>query len=376
MHKVTFFPLGNADCCLIDLPGGQKILFDCAATRDPDNPDDKRCDLHQELRNDLDVAGRDYFDVVALTHLDCDHFARATEFFHLEHATKYQGDDRIKINVLWVPAAVITEKAPDDEEARVLQKEARHRFKKGAGIRVFSRPERLRRWCEENGIKLEERLDLVTDAGKLVPGFSLEQHGVEFFVHSPFAVRQDYATIEDRNGDAIIVQATFEVDGMETKVLLMADADHEVLADIVQVTKKKKNEARLEWDIAELPHHCSYLSLGPDKGLDETEPVDDVAWLYEEQGQEGAIIVSTSKPIPTKGSDEDQDACPPHRQAANYYKRVLAATDGEFVVTMEHPKQSAPEPVAIEIDHHGATLKVVARTAAFVATSRPAPRAG
>ena len=32
MHKVTFFPLGNADCCLIDLHGGQKILFDCAAT--------------------------------------------------------------------------------------------------------------------------------------------------------------------------------------------------------------------------------------------------------------------------------------------------------------------------------------------------------
>ena len=25
MHKLNFFPLGNADCCRIDLDGGQKI---------------------------------------------------------------------------------------------------------------------------------------------------------------------------------------------------------------------------------------------------------------------------------------------------------------------------------------------------------------
>lgn len=376
MPKLTLFPLGNADCCRIDLDGGEKILLDCAATLDPNDATDKRCDLHQELRDDLKAADRDYFDVVAFTHLDRDHFARSTEFFHLEHAKKYQGGGRIKMNVMWVPAAMITEDAPDDEEARVLQKEARHRFKQGAGIRVFSRPERLRKWCEQNGIKLEDRCGLITDAGKLVPEFSIEKHGVEFFVHSPFAVRQDAKTVEDRNGDAIIVQATFKVDGVETMALLMADADHEVLADIVRVTKSKGNQARLEWDIAKLPHHCSYLSLGPEKGVDKTAPVDEVAWLYEDQGRAGAIIVSTSKPIPVKGSKEDDDVQPPHRQAANYYKPVLAASDGEFVVTMEHPKVSAPKPVVIEIGSRGHTLKVTTTTAAYVATSRPAPRAG
>ena len=76
MHKINFFPLGNADCCRIDLDGGQKILFDCAATRDPDDDKDKRCDLHGVLRQDLDDADRNYFDVVAFTHLDRDHFAR------------------------------------------------------------------------------------------------------------------------------------------------------------------------------------------------------------------------------------------------------------------------------------------------------------
>jgi len=376
MPKLTLFPLGNADCCRIDLDGGEKILLDCAATLDVSDDTDKRCDLHQELRDDLKAANRNYFDVVAFTHLDRDHFARSTEFFYLEHAKKYQGDGRIKMNVMWVPAAMITEDAPDDEEARVLQREARHRFKQGAGIRVFSRPERLRKWCEQNGIKLEDRCGLITDAGKLVHEFSIEKHGVEFFVHSPFAVRQDANTVEDRNGDAIIVQATFKVDGVETKALLMADADHEVLADIVRVTKSKGNQARLEWDIAKLPHHCSYLSLGPDKGVDKTVPVAEVTWLYEVQGRAGAIIVSTSKPIPVKGSKEDDDVQPPHRQAANYYRPVLAASDGEFVVTMEHPKVSAPKPVVIEIGSRGATLKVAATTAAYVVTSRPAPRAG
>ena len=376
MHKLNFFPLGNADCCRIDLDGGRKILFDCAATQDPDDDDDKRCDLHRELRGDLDDADCDYFDVVAFTHLDRDHFARSTEFFYLEHAKKYQSGDRIKMNVMWVPAAVITEKAPDDEEARVLQKEARHRFKEGSHIRIFSRPERLRKWCEQNGIKLEDRLDLVTDAGQIVPEFSLQTHGVEFFVHSPFAVRQDDDTVEDRNGDGIVVQANFKIGDIEAKALLMADADHEVLTDIVAVTRKKGNEGRLEWDIAKLPHHCSYLSLYPDKGDDAMVPVDNVAWLYEDQGQEGGIIVSTSKPIPTKGSLEDKDVQPPHQQAANYYKSVIRASDGEFVVTMEHPKKNAPEPVVIEISSGGTTLKLVSAPAAYVMISRPAPRAG
>lgn len=376
MHKLNFFPLGNADCCRIDLDGGERILFDCAAMRDPDDAADKRCNLHQELRDDLDAAGRNYLDVVAFTHLDRDHFARSTEFFHLEHARKYQSGDRIKMTVMWVPAALITEQAPDDAEAKVLQKEARHRFKEGSGIRVFSRPERLRKWCEQNGIKLEDRTHLITDAGQSVPEFTLEDHGVEFFVHFPMAIRQDEKTVEDRNGDGIVMHATFQAGSRLTKVLLMADATHEVLTDIVTVTKAHENEDRLEWDVAKLPHHCSYGSLGPEKGKDKTTPVDEVAWLYEKQGQDGAVIVSSSKPIPAKGSAEDEDRQPPHRQAANYYRDALSGADGEFVVTMEHPNKSVPKPVVIEVGSSGATLKVVAMTGARIATSRPAPRAG
>ena len=50
MHTITFLPLGNADCCRIDLADGQKILFDYANTRSSDDPTDKRIDLAEELR--------------------------------------------------------------------------------------------------------------------------------------------------------------------------------------------------------------------------------------------------------------------------------------------------------------------------------------
>jgi len=144
----------------------------------------------------------------------------------------------------------------------------------------------------------------------------------------------------------------------------------------VNITRAKNNDHRLEWDISKLPHHCSYLSIGPDKGDDLTQPTDQVAWLCEKQVARGAIAVSTSKPTPIAGSAEDEDPQPPHRQAAGYYKGVVAAVDGQFVVTMEHPSIKAPEPLVIEIGGNKATLKKITRTASVVATSRSAPRAG
>jgi hypothetical protein len=137
MHKITFFPLGNADCCRIDTTAGKKFLFDYANRRNPEDESDKRIDLPTELWADLDGAKRDSYDVVAFTHLDDDHVDGAPEFFFLEHAEKYQKDKRAKIGEMWVPAAVIVEDRPDGD-AGVVQAEARYRLKQKKGIRNFS----------------------------------------------------------------------------------------------------------------------------------------------------------------------------------------------------------------------------------------------
>ncbi len=376
MHKVTFYPLGNADCYRVDLQNGKKILFDYANKRDPNNPYDLRCDLPQFLGQDLKDADRDYYDVVAFTHLDEDHYKGATEFFWLEHAYKYQDETRIKIKVMWVPAAVLTEESHDKEEARIIRQEARYRFRAGKGIRVFSRPERLRSWCDKAGIKLEDRLEIITDAGHIAPEFELTSDGVEFFVHSPFAKRMNDREVEDRNGDSLVLQAVFQVNRVQTTMLLTSDIDHEVITEIVEVTKdKKQRPERLQWDIIKIPHHCSYKSIGPDKGEDKTQAVQNVSWLYG-QGQKMGILIATSNPVPEKGTSEDKDNNPPHRQAANYYRDIKSRIKGQFLITMEEPKKSGPKPLVIEIDDTKATAKKPYTPAAAAITSIQAPRAG
>lgn len=377
MPKLTFYPLGNADTCLIDLANGKKLLFDYSDERNPNDPDDKRIDLPKALRDDLNAVKRDYYDLLAITHLDDDHTCKADEFFYLDNAKKYQGAGRIKIRELWVPANVITESRNNLEAgAQAIQAEARHRLEKGYGIQVFSRPAKLKKWLEDRGLTIESRSQFITDAGQVAPDFTLAVDGAEFFAHSPFAWRQDANTVIDRNGDSLVVQLTLEVSGVKTKVVFGSDVDHTALTDIVTITKLHENEARLEADIWKLPHHSSYLTLGPERGDDETEPVENVAWLFEDQLQRGGIIVSSSWPIPVAGSEEDESHQPPHRQAANYYKRIAGEKDGEYIVTMEYPRESAPRPLVIEVDYRKARVKRSQSVGAAALTPVSAPRAG
>ena len=151
MAKLTFYPIGNADCCLIELDNGRNLLIDYAHCRSGEDEDDLRIDLYTELHNALDSANRDNIDVVAFTHADEDHVRKTSEFFEFDHATKYQGDDRIKIKELWVPASFILE-AGLKNDAAVIQAEAKHRIIKNYGIRVFSRPALLEQWLKDNGM--------------------------------------------------------------------------------------------------------------------------------------------------------------------------------------------------------------------------------
>jgi hypothetical protein len=374
--KLTFHPLGNADCTRFDLADGKKMLVDYADMRNPDDPWDRRIDLPTELKSDLRAAKRDYYDVVLFTHLDDDHCCGSGDFFWLEHADKYQGEGRIKIREMWVPAAAILEDGVEDS-ARIIRQEARHRLKKGSGIRVFSRPTKLKEWLEKNGLTLESRAQLITDAGQLVPGFSTAgPERVEFFIHSPFGWRQDGNEVVDRNQDSVVFQATFLEGSRETRALFMSDINYESIDQIVQTSKRHKNEDRLRWGIFKLPHHCSYLSIGPDKGEDETKPTDDMKWLCEMQGQERCTLMSTSKSMPVKGSDEDKDVQPPHRQAGAYYRRVANAKDGAFKVTMDLPSSSKPKSSTIEITERGATLLSVSATVGAASVISTPARAG
>jgi hypothetical protein len=373
MHLVTIFNLGNADTSRIDLENDKKLLIDYANMRCSTDTKDKRTDLPAVLRADLKNAKRNDYDVVAFTHLDNDHTCGASEFFELLHAAKYQGPDRVKIKELWVPAAVIVEEGCEDE-TRILRQEARYRLKQGRGIRVFSGPGQLTDWLNKQGLTLADRQHLITDAGTLIPGFSLANDGVEFFVHSPYASRTEGGGLAamDRNSDALTFQATFQVGSQKTRMHFFSDIDWPVIKSIVEVTEYYKRPERLQWDLFKIAHHCSYLSLSNDKGKDITEPDPAIKRLFETYGLSRGRLISTSKPIPSK----DDDKQPPHRQAAAYYKAQAERLRGEFLVTMEYKSILYPEPIVIKIDQMGASISKLAAAGGAASGSVAPPRAG
>lgn len=378
---ITFYPVGNGDTSQIVLDNKRRILMDYRHQMAGEDPSIPAIDLNARLQLELKEAGRDYFDVVAFTHADEDHISGSTEFFELQYAQKYQGGDRIKIRQLWVPAAMLLEKADNGqqkEEFVVLRQEARHRLLEGKGILVFSKPAALMEWLKpklkERGEPETARDHLFVDAGKVAPGFSRNQDGVEFFCHSPFIKHCDEGDII-RNDAALIFNVRFDTGGSCYDYLAVGDATWEVLEDIVKTTHAHGNADRLAWDLFNIPHHCSYLALSDEKGSLETEPKPLVKDLLL-KGKRGAYAVSSSSPI-TDDREGRESVQPPHIQARKAYVKHLNLVGGrKFLVTMEEPNASKPEPLVFDVTAGGISwTKSVAIGAVGLAASRPA-RAG
>lgn len=381
IHTVTFYPVGNGDTTHIVLANGRRILFDFCHRKKGEDDKEPDIDLKKQLKEELDEAKTDFFDVVAFTHADLDHIQGSTEFFELEHAAKYQGDDRIKIQELWVPAAMLLEDGTNEQQSDefiILRQEARHRLLEGKGILVFSKPEALTSWLEpeleKRKLPKDARDHLFVDAGSLVDGFSLADDKVEFFCHSPFIEHCDTGDII-RNEASLVFNVRFEVDGAYYDYLEVGDATWESLEGIVNATKAHKNEDRLEWNLFNLPHHCSAYALSDDKGEKETTPKPLVQELLR-KGKQDAYVVSCSKPIPDSKDAYIQDL-PPHIQARKAYERYLDEVDGrEFLVTMEEPNANKPQPLVFEIGTGGVTWKKAAASGAAAMASFTPPRAG
>ena len=375
-HKIVFYPVGNGDTCQIILENGKRILMDYRHRKKTETGEGPEINLKAHLKKELKDAGRNSFDVVAFTHGDSDHIENSTEFFELTHAAKYQGEGRVKIDTLWVPAALVLENATNDQQSAefiIWRQEARYRLKQGTGIRVFSKPEKLKGWLEDNGLTLESRRHLITDAGKIAPDLSLDADGVEFFCHSPFIKHVDEGD-DLRNAASLIFNVRFRQGESHYDFLAVGDSEWCVLEDIVKTTKAHGNMDRLAWDLYNIPHHCSYLALSDVKGTYETVPkpyVEDILLA----GKEGSYIVSSSCPILDTKEGREQIQ-PPHIQAKKCYQRYLDKTNGaKFLVTMEEPNATRPQPLEFKVEAQGLSL-VGAAAAAGIIISKPAPRAG
>lgn len=377
MHQVSFYPVNNGDSCQIVLNNGKRILLDYRQHANASDKDKPEIDLAAELKSELDKAGKDYFDVVAFTHADKDHIEGSTEFFELRHAQKYQGDDRVGIAELWVPAAMLIESSTLEERSEefvILRQEARYRLREARGIRIFSRPPELLEWMKTEKIDVDSRSHLFVDAGTLVPTFSLGVDDVEFFCHSPFIKHVEGGGKEVRNAASLIFNVRFQHEGDYIDFLATGDSDYKTLEDIVSITRKHNNEDRLAWDLFNLPHHCSYLTLSDEKGEKETIPNERVKELLL-AGRKGSYIISSSQPIRNNREAELQTQ-PPHIQAKRCYDRYLKQVEGrKLLVTMEEPNESKPKPLVFELSN-GVSLRNNSLKATPLVTTTRAGRAG
>jgi len=379
VNKVTFYPVSNGDSSQILLANGRRILMDFHHRACGEDEKSPHIDLIKHLRAEFKAAGRDYVDVMAFTHADLDHICGFSDFFELQHSTTYQGGERIKIQELWVPAAVLLEPANKDQKKDdfyILRQEARHRLKKGEGIKVFSKPDAVRKLLNDADISIEAREHCFVDAGTIVDSFTLADDGVEFFTHSPFVAHVDGTDFE-RNIASLIFNVRFVVGGYQCDYLACGDTEYETLGQIVEITQAHNNDDRLAWDLFNIPHHCSAFALGPDKGDKETVPDAGIETILN-AGKRDCYLVSSSRPIPDVKESYEQIQ-PPHIQARKTYEKYVRKVGGrKMLVTMEYPNGFTPEPMVFEISEKGLALASTSTAAGAGAAivSATAPRAG
>jgi len=357
-QKITFYPLGNAESCLLELANKKTMLFDYANTYTGDEGD-LRIDLAEELQK------YEEFDVVLLTHAHEDHVQGAKEFFHLDYAKSYQGDNRVKINELWISSAFILDTELSSEDARVIRQEARHRLKNKYGIKVFSEPNKLDGWLKQQGMSTEEVAPFIVHAGQLIINHDLGDE-IQFFVHAPFSC--DSEDVDDKNDPSIVMQVRLFNDSLETNILITGDTPHEVLEKIVDMSKLHDNQEYLKWDIYDIPHHCSYTGLAEEKGTYMTTPTAQVKWLLS-QGESSGKMIASCKVI----SEHADDSQPPHIEAMRAYK-TYGGSDKDFWATMEYPAKDKPKPLVYEIDRLG--IREIRTSSGTTHLKSAAPRAG
>ena len=329
MAKITFYPLGNADSSLIEFDDGRLMIKDYYCPEEFEK-DDKRVDMSDELQKVLDSKDRDYFDIVAFSHLHDDHVGGADKFFKMENPQiKESGNAEIK--EMWIPAFAILEKGLEGS-AKILQKEARYRLKNATKIRVMGSSEDLITWIDDNCSNPKKSKELMVSAGESAEDSS----EVDIFVHSPFSAETD-SKEDNPNEASMVLHMTFK--NSDTKVMFGADMVSEVWDKLIEITESKEDRDKyLEWDIFKISHHCSYLSLNTkdNKGTIKTEPLPNIDRMFK-KGNYSSYLISSSWSI-------DSDIEPPHRQAANYY----GSLNGTFLVTMKESK-----PIEFEIDNRG-----------------------
>ncbi|MEV5413168.1 hypothetical protein AB0K60_30560 [Thermopolyspora sp. NPDC052614] len=349
----VFWPVGTGDSTTIVVSDEimmQVDLHDLAKADDDDTHEVPIVDLLADaLPRGTD--GKPYLAVFVLTHADKDHCSGFKELL-----------DRVTIGELWATPRLWREF--DDPDAPELCKDAKA-FQEESIRRVEATKKAVAKGKDpDSGDRIlvvgydtdhdEHAYSELPDRFLATPGDSITKLDgedlrgrFEAFIHAPF--KDDCA--EARNDTSLSMQITLTEDGGRNgKMLLFGDLAHDTIMKIFNYSEAKQRENYLEWDLLLAPHHCSKkVMYVREDGRDVLK--NDVLDAFERHAREGAVIVSSSCPIPSKDVDGNN---PPHRKAADRYREIVDS--GNFLCTMEWPSEDDPSSIVFAVDSAGGRI--------------------
>lgn len=349
--RITFYPVKNGDCNLIEFSDSATMLVDCKFRKASKEDNDEYDVIGDLLKNKLTCKkhGVPYLNAFVLTHPDQDHCLGFKEKFitginpeKKEPSEEDVTEKRIMIGELWYSPRVFTEHEDElSDDALAFKEEAERRMKLWSdGDSTRNKP--------GNRIRIIGYSDV--DDLKDIPASRIAAAGDEiddldgstkssyrFFIHAPFKNSIDG---DSRNETSIVFQLRVDADNTidAGKVFFGGDAGWRVWSNILDKTSDDKY---LKWNILEAPHHCSYTFFADDR---EDDPVQtSLDFLDKREGN--GYIVSSSKTI-KKNSDN-----PPCQKAKNRYIEHLANQDDDYFKCTE--VDEVQKPVVFEIKSDG-----------------------
>lgn len=353
--KMTFYPVGNGDCNLLEIKNGPKILFDCKFITEAEEENSDKFNVIKDLLNNKlknKRKGLPFLDAFILSHADQDHCLNFKEKFYLGDPDNISDDDKsnkkILIGELWYsPRVILDHKDGKCEDANAFTNEAKRRMqlykdgskeadKDGNRIRIIG-------WTDD------DCLEGIPDDIITVPKHEIsEVNGKNYknfrmYIHAPF---KDHIENEDRNQTSIVMQIRIDTDKKVDagKMVLGGDAEWPVWEKIMNSTNKE-DEFTLEWGLFEAPHHCSYTYFNDDRDKDPKQTSLD----FLDKREDNAFMVSSSKLI-LKNSDN-----PPCQKAKNRYTERVG--EDNFFCTAGDSKDEDENPVVFVLDDGGFCLE-------------------
>lgn len=351
--KITFYPVLNGDCTLIEFANGQQMMFDCNFRSDSEDESKDDYDVIKDLLDNKlkrKHKGLPYLDAYVLTHPDQDHCRGFKDkFFQGKNPETTDGapsksdkDNKlIIIGELWYSPRVFSENSTDlSDDAKAFKKEAERRMKlyrnnssdkdkPGNRIRIIG-------YADVDALNNipSEVISAAGDTIKNLNGNTLSDS--RFFVHAPF---RESIENDNRNATSIVLQIRVDV-GDKTdvgRIVLGGDSEWRVWKKILDKTSDDNN---LKWNILEAPHHCSYHFFADERTY---EPEQSSLDFLAKRVNKG-YIVSSSKTI------KQNDDTPPCQKAKNRYIKSLGDNEDYFKCTTVNDVQ---KPVVFEVKSDG-----------------------